>query len=284
MVKKRTPYLFIAPTLFFVITMSIIPIILSFFLGFGEYGASGYQFSGLENFLYIVKDPYFWISIKNVFFLLIFTIPLQLAFGLVLAVILNIPIVKGKTFFRTAYYLPVVTSAVAVSFLFGQFFAPNGLLNNILATFGGPEIPWLMDPTFARISMIVVIVWQGTGYYVTLYLAGLQSIGEELYEAADIDGANAIVKFFKITVPQLKPLIFFSVITATIGGLNTFQVPNILFSGGQGPGQVALMPGTYLYDAVMTTPNYGHASVVGWILAVFSIGLAWMQFKVGDEK
>lgn len=281
--NKRTPYLFLAPTLFFLITMSIIPIILSFILGFGQYGASGYEFSGVDNFLYIVKDPYFWIAIKNCIFLLVFTIPLQLGLGLILAAILNIPIVKGKAFFRTAYYLPVVTSAVAVSFLFGQFFAPTGLLNNILASFGVGQIPWLMDPTYARISMIIVIVWQGTGYYVTLYLAGLQSIGSELYEAADIDGANAITKFLKITVPQLKPLIFFSLITATINGLNTFQVPNILFSGGQGPGQVALMPGTYLYDAVMTSPNYGHASVVGWILAVFSIGLAWLQFKVGDE-
>lgn len=263
--------------------MSIIPIILSFFLGFGEYGASGYEFTGLENFLYIVRDPYFWLSMKNVLILMIFTIPLQLFLGLILAVLLNIPIVKGKTFFRTAYYLPVVTSAVAVSFLFGQFFAPSGLLNNLLAAFNIDAVPWLLDPTYARISMIVVIVWQGTGYYVTLYLAGLQGIGKELYEAADIDGANAIVKFFKITVPQLRPLIFFSLITATIGALNTFQVPNILFSGGQGPGQVALMPGTYLYDAIMTTPDYGHASVVGWILAVVSIGLAWFQFKVGDE-
>lgn len=283
MLNKKTPYYFILPTLFFVITMSIIPIILSFFLGFGEYGASGYEFTGLENFIYIARDPYFWLSIKNVLLLMIFTIPLQLFLGLILAVLLNIPIVKGKAFFRTAYYLPVVTSAVAVSFLFGQFFAPSGLLNNLLAAFNIDAVPWLLDPSYARVSMIVVIVWQGTGYYVTLYLAGLQSIGKELYEAADIDGANSIVKFFKITVPQLRPLIFFSLITATIGALNTFQVPNILFSGGQGPGQVALMPGTYLYDAIMTTPDYGHASVVGWILAVFSIGLAWFQFKVGDE-
>ncbi len=281
--KKYTPYAFLAPTLFFVITMSIIPIILSFILSFGQYGAFGYEFTGIDNLLYIVKDPYFWISIKNCFLLLIFTIPLQLGLGLVLAVILNIPIIKGKSFFRTAYYLPVVTSAVAVSFLFGQFFAPTGLLNNILASIGIDPLPWLFDPNYARISMIIVIVWQGTGYYVTLYLAGLQSVNSQLYEAASIDGANAIIKFFKITIPQLRPLILFSLITATISGLNTFQVPNILFSGGQGPGQVALMPGTYLYDAVMTTPNYGHASVVGWILAVFSIGLAWLQFKVGDE-
>ncbi len=283
MSKKKTPYLFLFPTIFFIITMSIIPIIFSFFLSFGDYGASGYEFSGLDNFFYIVKDPYFWISLKNVLFLMIFTIPLQLFLGLILAAILNVPIVKGKTFFRTAYYLPVVTSAVAVSFLFGQFFAPSGLLNNILASFGIDAIPWLMEPGYARMSMIIVIVWQGTGYYVTLYLAGLQGIGKELYEAADIDGANVFVKFFKITIPQLRPLIFFSLITATIGALNTFQVPNILFSGGQGPGQVALMPGTYLYDAIMTNPEYGHASVVGWILAVISIGLTWFQFKVGDE-
>lgn len=283
MSNKKAPYIFLLPTLFFIVTMSLIPIILSFFLGFGEYGVSGYQFTGLENFLYIVRDPYFWLSIKNVLLLMIFTIPMQLFLGLILAVLLNIPIVKGKTFFRTSYYLPVVTSAVAVSFLFGQFFAPSGLLNNLLAAFNIDSVPWLLDPRYARVSMIIVIVWQGTGYYVTLYLAGLQGIGKELYEAANIDGANAIVKFFKITIPQLRPLIFFSLITATIGALNTFQVPNILFSGGQGPGQVALMPGTYLYDAIMTTPDYGHASVVGWILAVISIGLAWIQFKVGDE-
>lgn len=281
--NKKTAYYFLAPTLFFVITMSIIPIILSLILGFGDYSGGNYEFTGLENFLYIVRDPYFWISIKNILFLLIWTIPLQLGLGLILAVALNVPIVKGKAFFRTAYYLPVVTSMVAVSFLFGQFFAPTGLINNILASFGVTQVPWLINPAYARVSMIIVIVWQGTGYYVTLYLAGLQGVGKELYEAADIDGAGVVTKFFKITIPQLRPLIFFSVITATISGLNTFQVPNILFSGGQGPSQVALMPGTYLYDSIMVSPNYGHASIVGWILALISIGLAWVQFKVGGE-
>lgn len=263
--------------------MSILPIILSFFLGFGQYGSSGYEFVGLDNFSFIIHDPYFLVAIKNAVILMIFTIPLQLVLGMVLASILNIPIMKGKAFFRTAYYLPVVTSAVAIAFLFGQILAPTGFLNNFLASLGKGPYPWLQDPIWARACMILIIAWKGTGYYVTLFLAGLQSISTDLYEAADIDGANIVTKFWKITVPQLKPLLFFALITATIGGLNTFDIPNILFSGGQGPGQVALFPGSYLYDAIITTPDYGHAAVVGWIMAVVSISIAWIQFKVGDE-
>lgn len=279
----KTAYKFLIPTLFFVLTMRIIPIILSFLLGFGQYGASGYEFVGLDNFSFIIHDPYFLVAIKNAVILMVFTIPLQLLLGMFLAVILNIPIIKAKSFFRTAYYLPVVTSAVAIAFLFGQLLAPTGFLNNYLAQFNVGPYPWLQDPLWARASMIIIIVWKGAGYYVTLFLAGLQGISGDLYEAADIDGASAGRKFWKITVPQLKPLLFFALITATIDGLNTFDIPNILFSGGQGPGQVALFPGSYLYDAIITTPNYGHAAVVGWIMAIISISIAWFQFKVGDE-
>lgn len=283
MKKSKAAYYFLIPSIFFVFTMSILPIILSFFLGFGQYGSSGYEFVGLDNFSFIIHDPYFLVAIKNAVILMIFTIPLQLVLGMVLASILNIPIMKGKAFFRTAYYLPVVTSAVAIAFLFGQILAPTGFLNNFLAGLGKGPYPWLQDPIWARACMILIIAWKGTGYYVTLFLAGLQSISTDLYEAADIDGANIVTKFWKITVPQLKPLLFFALITATIGGLNTFDIPNILFSGGQGPGQVALFPGSYLYDAIITTPDYGHAAVVGWIMAVVSISIAWIQFKVGDE-
>ncbi len=283
MKKTKAAYYFLLPAIFFVITMNIIPIIMSFLLSFGQYGYEGYEFVGFDNFNFIIHDPYFLVAIKNAIILMIFTIPLQLILGMILAVILNVPIMKGKSFFRTAYYLPVVTSAVAIAFLFGQILAPNGFLNNYFSSFGLGPYPWLQDPLWARASMIVIITWKGTGYYVTLFLAGLQSISTDLYEAADIDGANIITKFWKITVPQLKPLLFFAVITATIGGLNTFDIPNILFSGSQGPGQVALFPGSYLYDAIITTPDYGHAAVVGWIMAIVSISIAWMQFKVGDE-
>lgn len=283
MKKNRTPYYFLAPQIIFIFLLSIIPIILSLILSFGDYTGSTYTFTGMDNFKIIIHDPYFLVSLKNVFILMIFTIPAEIFLGMLLAVILNIPIIKGRQYFRTAYYLPVVTSGVAIAFLFGQFLAPTGMFNNVLAFMGIEAKPWLVDPTWARASMIVIIVWKSLGYYITLFLAGLQGISGDLYEAANIDGANSVVKFFKITIPQLRPLIFFAVITATIAGLNTFDLPNIIFSGGQGPGQVALTPGTYLYKFVMTTPDYGHAALVGWILAIVSISIAWLQFKVGEE-
>lgn len=285
MPKKRTPYLFLLPSLALIFALGIIPIIYSFILAFGDYnGLTGYTFNGIHNFQRLFNDPYFFKSLSNIFILLIFTIPIQIFLGLVLAYMLNEKFVKWKTFFRTAFYLPVITSGVAVTFLFGQLLADSGLINNLIITFGGNALPWLEDAKLARFSMIFIIVWKGTGYYTVLFLAAMQALSEEIYEAVEIDGGGTLIKFFKITIPLLKPVIFFAVIMATINGLNTFEVPNILFGGLQGPNQVALVPGMYLYSYVITTPDYDYASAIAWFIAILSLVIAWFQFRVGDEN
>ncbi len=284
MTKKRTPYMFIMPALVIIIIVSIIPIIFSLILAFGDYnGMTGYTFEGLDNFVRLANDPYFSIALVNIAILLIFTVPMQIIFGLLLANILNMKFIRGKAMFRTVSYFPVITSGVAVAFLFGQLLSNDGLLNNIIVSLGGEPLGWLQNPFLARVSMILIIVWKRTGYYVTIFLAALQSVPESVYEAADLDGAIGLNRLCKITIPLLKPVIFFSVIMATIWGLNTFEVPNILFGSSSGPDQVALMPGIYLYDKVITTPDYGYASAIAWVMAIISLLIAWFQFKVGDK-
>lgn len=284
MKNRNTPYFFLLPSLIVIITMSIIPIILSFILAFGDYnGMTGYTFEGLGNFIRLVHDPYFAKALVNIVILLVFTIPMQIIFGLFLANLLNAKYIRGKGVFRTVSYFPVITSGVAVAFLFGQLLSNDGLLNNIIVSLGGEPMGWLQDPFLARVSMILIIVWKRVGYYVTIFLAALQGIPDSVYEAADLDGAIGITRLCRITIPLLKPVIFFAVIMATIWGLNTFEVPNILFSSSSGPDQVALMPGIYLYDKVIATPDYGYASAIAWVMAIISLLIAWVQFRAGDK-
>ncbi len=285
MTKKRVPYLFLLPALIVIITMAIIPIIFSFVLAFGQYnGMTGYTFEGLQNFQRLLEDPYFAKSLVNITILLIFTVPAQILIGLFLANLLNMKFIRAKGLFRTVSYFPVITSGVAVAFLFGQLLSNEGLVNNIIVALGGSPLGWLQDPFLARASMITIIIWKRTGYYVTIFLAALQGVPDSVYEAADLDGAMGFSRFFKITIPLLKPVIFFSLIMATIWGLNTFEVPNILFGSSSGPNQVALMPGVYLYDKIVTTPDYGYASAIAWVIAIISLLIAWLQFKVGDKN
>ncbi|MBO0420323.1 carbohydrate ABC transporter permease [Vagococcus fluvialis] len=279
---SKSAYIMMAPFLvLFVITM-LIPTIMSLAFSFSDVSSS-ISFVGLQNFKDILRDPLFFKSYGNVFIFMIGSIPITIILALVFAVLLNKPTVKGKGFFRTVYYLPAVTSIVAVSSVFLTFYNPTGLFNTVLTTIGLEPIPWLSDPFWARIGIIIISIWLNVGYYTVLFLAGLQNISSEIYESADIDGANSVQQFLKITVPMLKPVILMGMILSTINGLGAFEVPNILFKNGFGPESSAVTVGVNLYKTSFEMVDFGKASAISWTMVIVAAIFSVIQFMVGGK-
>lgn len=183
---------------------------------------------------------------------------------------------KFRTLFRVGYFLPNVTSIVAVAIIFGALFANNyGFLNYLLQSVGLPVVEWLNAPWGIKVAISSMVVWRWTGYNAVIYLAGLQSIPQTLYEAAKIDGASAIQSFFRITIPMLRPVILFTVITSTIGGMQLFTEPQVLVGNDGGAGAAGMTIVLYLYRESFINNYFGYGAAVGWgmflIIALFSI-------------
>jgi lactose/L-arabinose transport system permease protein len=200
------------------------------------------------------------------------------------AVQLNQPHLRGKGFFRTVYYIPAVTSAVAVASVFMTFFNPTGLFNGLLSTIGLPDIQWLTDPTWLRVSMIITMIWMSVGYNTILFLAGLQGIPSDIYESAEIDGASKMRQFFSLTIPMLKPIILMATVLATINGLGSFNIPNIFFGTSNGPDNAALVVGVNLYKTSFEMVNFGKASAIAWTMVFVAAVLSYFQFKFDGDS
>ncbi|MCH0377807.1 sugar ABC transporter permease, partial [Enterococcus faecium] len=191
---------------------------------------------------------------------------------------------KGKGFFRTVYYIPTITSTVAVASVFMTFFNPTGLFNGFLNALGINGVQWLTNPFWIRISMIITMIWLSVGYNTILFLAGLQGISKEIYESAEIDGASKFRQFFLLTIPMLKPIILMATVLATINGLGNFNIPNIFFGTSNGPENSALVVGVNLYKTSFEMVDFGKASAIAWTMVFVSVILSAIQFKFGGDK
>ncbi|MFD1465828.1 carbohydrate ABC transporter permease [Lapidilactobacillus mulanensis] len=280
---RKTPYIFLSPFMLLFVLTIFVPIIISLLFSFMDIRGNSFRFIGLANFKALFRDPLFLKSYVNVLIIMVGTIPFIILFALLFAVLLNNPSIKGKGFFRTVYYLPAVTSLVAVASVFMTFYNPMGILNSFLKVFGIAAVPWLSSPFWGRIAMFIVMIWQNVGYYTILFLGGLQGINPEIYESADIDGATPFVRFFYITIPMLKPVILLSTVLATINGLNTFEIPNIMFSNTYGPGSIALTVGVNLYKTSFEMIDFGKASAIAWSMVLVAAVLSGIQYKVGKK-
>ena len=191
------------------------------------------RFVGLGNYQRLLKDRVFLQALKNTLIFFIVQVPIMLLLALLIATLLNNKDIKFRGLFRTGIFLPAVTSLVTYSTLFKMMFSLEGLVNKFLLNIKliSTPIPWLVDPFWAKITVMIAMTWRWTGYNMIFYLSGLQNIPDELYEAAKIDGANAYQQFARITVPLLKPIILFTAITSTIGTLQLFDEPTNFASG-----------------------------------------------------
>jgi multiple sugar transport system permease protein len=230
----RNGILMISPAAVLLVTFLLIPIGLTFALAFTDarlISPRPAQFIGLDNFTRLFQDETFWKSLRNTIIFALVIVPMQSAFALGLAVLVNVKM-RGTNFFRTVYFLPVVTSMVVVSMLWQFMYQPNGLINQALAHFGihGPD--WLGDPKWALFAIIVMSAWQAVGFHMVIWLSGLQTISADLYEAAELDGAGTWQQFRFVTWPGLFQTRTFILITITIAAFSVFTQVNIMTQGG----------------------------------------------------
>ncbi|WP_194543334.1 carbohydrate ABC transporter permease [Paenibacillus sp. JZ16] len=275
--KHRKEYLAISPFYILFAIFGLFPIAFSMFLSFQKWDGIGEMtYNGLGNYQFMLTDPEFWRAVGNTLLIWIYSTIPMLFIALVVAFLLNASFVRFRTFFRIGYFLPNVTSLVAVAIVFGTVFSNNyGLLNYMLSLLGLNSIEWLNKTWGIQLAISVMVIWRWAGYNAIIYLAGLQSIPTVLYEAAKIDGASGIQSFFKITIPNLRPIILFTVITSTIGGMQIFTEPQVLVGndGGVSGGGMTIV--LYLYREAFVNNYFGYGAAVGWgmflLIAIFSI-------------
>lgn len=290
------PVVFLAPFFLCFFTFNLFPILYSVFVSFFNWDALGTrEFVGLQNYINILaQDVNFLRSVKNTLYIMLLSFPFAILLGLVVAVFLS-GLWKGRTLFQTLNFLPYITTPVAIGLLFSFLFDWNsGIVNRVIELFGIEEINWLGDGRNAPFVVAFMIVWKNTGYYMALYLAGITSISDELYEAARVDGATAWTIFWKITLPMLKPITIFILITSMISGLQLFDEPNTLFSLASngsavgGPDRSCLTVVWNFYDiSFRSTTRLGYGSAVAFtlflmIVVVSGIGIHFMN-KGGKE-
>lgn len=277
--QKNAPYFFLLPIIIAFLVFMIYPILKSLILCMQTFKEGKYYFVGIDNFVKLFNDPVFWKALSNTFIYLIIQVPLMVILSLVLAALLDQKFLKGKTFFRMSLFLPAITALVAYAMIFKLMLNTEyGLVNHLLEMIGMHKIDWLNTTWGARASIVMGITWRWTGYNMIIMIAGLQGISKQLYESADIDGATAMQKFFKITIPMVKPIILFVSITSTIGTLQLFDESYILTKGG--PNNATITIGHYLYNNGFQFFKFGYASAISYTLVIIIAILSYIQFKV----
>lgn len=281
--QKNAPYVFLLPIIIIFSAFMIYPIVSSFIMSFQEFSQGEFHFVGLNNYIMLMKDPVFKSALTNNMIYFVIQVPIMVFLALLLANVLNMASLRAKTFFRISIFLPAITALVAYSLVFMLLLNTEyGLVNYILSFFGLGPVDWLNTPTAARISLMLSITWRWTGYNMIIMIAGLQGIPLEIYEAANIDGASAIDKFFKITVPMMKPIILFCMITSTIGTLQLFDESYILTAGG--PDNATITVAHYLYNTGFRYIKFGYAAAISYALVIIIGVFSFIQFKLGGSE
>ena len=282
--KHRVEYLLISP--FFIIfgIFHGYPLVWSLWLSFHKWQGIGEpKWFGLGNYERLLNNDRIWNALGNSLIFLLIMLPIIVGGTLILATFLNSPKVVGRHVFRVLYFLPYVTSAVIVAIIFQLLLNDNfGWVNGMLQTIGLPRISWLGESWPARAAVMMMVFWSGAGYNVLIMLGGLQGIPVELYDAASVDGANNLQKFLLITVPMMRGVILFVGITATIGLLNLFSQPWLLFSStqGLGPNQSVATLNTIQYSTAFQSARYGEATALGFIIGVIVIVSSLIQLRL----
>lgn len=278
-------WIFIIPSTVLIAAFVFYPMIQAFLFSFQTGTGNQMEFSGLVNYQRLLGDATFKKALFNTVLFLIVQVPIMILLALAISTMLNNKKLKCKGLFRTAIFLPCVTSLVAYSIIFKSLFATDGFFNAVLMKMNliDTPIPWVTDPFWARVLIIVAITWRWTGYNMVFYLSGIQSIDDSIYEAAEIDGAGIMRKFRSITLPMLKPIILFTTINSTIGTLQLFDEPMNITAGG--PANATITISQYIYNILFKyTPNFGYGAALSYVVVVMIVLLSFIQMKVGDKN
>lgn len=280
--KKFLPYFMVSPYLIHLLAFTAFPVIFSFLLTFYKWNIIGpMEWNGLGNWERLFSDRLFWKAIYNTFKFLIIHIPLQIVVALLLAEVLNQKIFM-RGFFRAAFFMPFVISGVVVTILWQQLLGfESGVINRILVSVGLGRVGWLIDPDVAMVSIAIMATWKNVGLYVILFLVGLQTVPKQYYEAADLEGASSIQKFFKITIPMINPTIFMVIVLSTIGGFSLFIEPYILTGGG--PLNSTLSAVLYIYKQAFEYYHMGYSATLGVFFAILVMLVVIIQKKFVEQ-
>ncbi|WP_425487932.1 carbohydrate ABC transporter permease [Listeria rustica] len=285
---QKTPYLFISPALLLLIMFSLFPIVIAFVISFTDINLVGLadwskiNFIGLENYKNVLSDPIFLKSIGNTLFYVIIGVPLVIICSLGIALMINFSQAKIFQFFRLIFYTPSITNVVAVAVVWSYLYNPQfGLFNYLLSLLDLPAVPWLQDPTIAKISLIILALWRAIGVNMIIFLAALQGIPREYYEAAQLDGANRWKQLTNVTVPLLRFAIFFVTVTTMIGWLQFFEEPFVMTQGG--PLDSTTSVALFIYRNGFQLSKFGYAAAGSFILFIAIIIITIVQFKIQNR-
>lgn len=281
--KDLVGYAFLAPNLIGFLAFTLVPFIYSFYISFFKWDAiTDMEFVGINNYVKLFKDSGFLISLKNTFYYTFVNVPMVMVCGMILALCVhNLP--RGKSFFRTVYFMPNLVTVVSIAIVWQAFFHPTySPFSMMLRAMGVSNPPkWVSDPLWAMPCIIIMSTWINAGYYMVIYLAALNNIPKMYYEAASVDGANAWQKFWKITLPSLSPTIFFATIIAVINSFKVFDQVSLLTQGGPGRSTNVLV--YYIYQQGFTYYRFGTASAAAYVLFALILIVTVVQFR-GQKK
>ena len=280
---KISPYLYISPFFILFAVVGLFPLLYTAYVSVHQWHLIGGEgdFVGLDNFIFVLQQPQFWIALRNTFSIFLFSAVPQVGFALIIAAVLNENL-RAKTFWRMGVLLPYIVAPVAVTLIFSNMFGDQyGLVNNALSQLGIPPIQWHSQELPSHIAIATMVNFRWTGYTALILLAGMQAISRDMYEAASIDGASKVRQFFSITIPQLRPTLIFVIVTSTIGGLQIFDEPRLYDQFGQGGANSQWMTITiYLYNLGWGQLNFGRAAAVAWLLFIIIILIGLLNLAI----
>lgn len=283
------PYLFLAPALATLLIFFFLPIAAAFLMSTTDFdiyalgNLNRARFVFLENYRQAINDPLFWKALFNTVYFVTVGVPLTIMVSLAAAIALNSQLLRFKKIFRLAFFMPVVTTLVAVAVVWRYFYHPRyGVMNYLLSLAGIPPVDWLGDPNWALPALILLAVWKNFGYNMMIFLAGLQAIPDSLYEAARIDGANRWQQHLHVTIPQLAPTTFFVVIITVIGYFQFFAEPYVMTQGG--PLNATLSIVLYLYQQGFRWWQMGYSTAIAFVLFFILVGVAFIQSMIRRKR
>lgn len=281
--KGYLPYLMVSPYLLHLLVFSAFPVVFSIILTFFNWNIiSPMEWNGLANWKHVISDRLFWKSIYNTLKFLSVHIPLQIIIALALAEVLNQQI-KLRSFFRAAFFMPVVISGVVVTIMWQQLLGyENGIINRLLVSIGLGKVGWLTDPDVAMVSIALMATWKNVGLYVILFLVGLQTVPKQYYEAADLEGASHWQKFTRITIPMINPTIFMVMVLSTLGGFSLFIEPYIMTGGG--PMNSTLSAVLYIYKEAFEYYHMGYSATLGLFFALMIVLVVILQKRFIEKE
>ncbi|KFF60546.1 ABC transporter permease [Cryobacterium sp. MLB-32] len=280
---RFSPYLYISP--FFIVfgLVGLFPLAYTAWVSLHDWNLIGGQgdFIGLENYGTVLSQPYFWTSLRNTFSIFLLSSIPQMVLALAIAAFLDSNL-RAKTFWRMGVLLPYVVAPVAVALIFSDLFGDRyGLINDVIIALGGEPVRWHVDVIPSHIAIATMVNFRWTGYTALIFLAAMQAVPRDYYEAATLDGAGRLRTFWSITIPLLRPVIIFVVITSTIGGLQIFDEPRMFDQAGQGGANRQWQTLTlYIYELGWGQRDFGRASAVAWLLFLIIVLIALINFLV----